>query len=73
MNSAGPSSSQLGGDDEQLGVGGARDQRLDAVEHVAAAGAARAVVCSSNGLNSGRGSISASAAAGTSSPTNSGR
>ena len=33
---------ELGGDDEQLGVGGPRHERLDAVEHVAAAGAARA-------------------------------
>ena len=37
MNSAGPAVLvELGGDDEQLGVGGARDERLDAVEHEAA-------------------------------------
>ena len=37
MNRPGPEPSSVGGDDEQLGVGGARDQRLDAVEHEAVA------------------------------------
>ena len=60
----------LGGDDEQLGLGGARHERLDAVEHPLAAVAPRLGRRARAGRTAGRGSSSASAATGAFSPAN---
>ena len=64
---------EVGGDDEELGVGGAGDERLEAVEDEAVAVAARRRPQLEGVEERRRGSSSASAAAGTFSPVNSGR